>query len=367
MPRVLLIIGSLDCGGAQRALADIANYWGKLNWNVTITTWSASDVADFYPLDLRIRRVWLAKSLERGSRSRAKTVWRTLCRMFVLRRVVANNKPDAVLSFIDVSNVLTILATVGTGTRVVVAERTNPSQNGTISRFWKLLRRLTYRWAAAVVVQTNDAAHWLDRQCRVRSLVIPNAIREMPKIDAARTPFILAVGRLTAEKGVDTLLRAFAMISGDILDWRVVVAGDGPERAALIALRDQLHLTERVDFIGQIRDVEEWFARAGLVVHASRREGFPNVVLEGMAMGAPIVCTDCKSGPADIIQDRLNGRLIAVDDIRALAGAIRELVENPLLRREFGLEALKVRDSFRQDIIMDRWSAALFGRSASER
>jgi glycosyltransferase involved in cell wall biosynthesis len=318
-------------------------------------------VPDFYPLDERIERMSLAKSLEQARRSRAGTVRRILGSMFMLRRIVANKKPDAVLSFIDVSNVLTILSTVGTGVRVVVAERTNPSQNHTISGFWKLLRRLSYRWAEAVVAQTSDAARWLDAQCGIRSLIIPNAIREMPKIGAVRAPFILAVGRLTREKGIDSLLRAFAMISGDISDWRVVIAGDGPERSALMGLRDQLHLTERVDFVGQIDNVEQWLARAGLFVHASLREGFPNVVLEAMAMGAPTVCTDCKSGPADIIRDGVNGRLIAVNDVSALARTIKELIENPQLRLQYGLEALKVMDSFNQDMIMERWSAALVG------
>jgi GalNAc-alpha-(1->4)-GalNAc-alpha-(1->3)-diNAcBac-PP-undecaprenol alpha-1,4-N-acetyl-D-galactosaminyltransferase len=361
MPRVVLVIGSLDCGGAQRALADMANYWNRSDWDVTIATWSGPESPDFYPIDQGIDRIWLTSRLQQARRSRARTVLSIIDRMLMLRRTLGNKKPDAVLSFIDVSNVLTILASVGMGVRVVVAERTDPSQNQTISGFWKRMRRLTYRWAGAVVAQTGDAARWLDRQCGIRSLVIPNAIREMPEINAARASFILAVGRLTPEKGIDTLLRAFALISAEFSDWRVVVAGEGPEHAALEALREQQHLTGRVDFIGEIRDVESLFARAGLVVHASRREGFPNVVLEAMAMGAPVVCTNCKSGPADIIRDRVNGRLIAVDDVGDLAAAMKELIENPGLRLKLASEALKIRGLYKQNMIMERWYVALLG------
>jgi len=244
----------------------------------------------------------------------------------------------------------------------VVSERTNPGQNETISQFWRLLRRLTYRWAGAVVAQTNDAAGWLDNQCGVRSLVIPNAIRRMPEVDAVRGPLILAIGRLTREKGIDTLLRAFAQMSARFREWRLVIAGDGPERSTLISLCEELDLNQRVDFVGEIRDVETWLARAGLVVHASRREGFPNAVLEAMAMGAPVICTNCRSGPSDIIEDRVNGRLIAVDDVNALAAAMTELIENPRFRLGLAAEALKVRDSYEQNKIMDRWSAVLLGQ-----
>jgi GalNAc-alpha-(1->4)-GalNAc-alpha-(1->3)-diNAcBac-PP-undecaprenol alpha-1,4-N-acetyl-D-galactosaminyltransferase len=364
LPRLVLVIGSLDCGGAQRALADMANFWTRLDWDVTIATWSGSEIADFYDIDQRIKRVELSTRFAPTMTSRFVALRHLLTRMARLRHLVADKEPDAVLSFMDVSNVLTILASAALGARVVICERTDPSLNHTISRFWKCLRRLTYRWAGAVVAQTGDAARWLNRHCGVRSLVIPNAIRRMPEIDISRTPTILALGRLTNEKGIDTVLRAFALISGKFLDWRLVIAGDGPERAALTSLRKELGLDERVDFVGQVRDVENWLASAGLVVHASRREGFPNVVLEAMAMRAPVICTDCRSGPSDLVQDRINGRLIAVDDVPALAAAITELIENPGLRLRLSSEAGKVRQSYEQNMIMQRWNAVLLGRGA---
>jgi len=362
VPRLVLVIGSLGCGGAERALVDMANHWKGLDWDVTLATWSGSEIKDFYEIDPRIHRVALTSHSAPSRISRFEAMRFIIIRILRLRRLIAQREPDAVLSFIDVSNVLTILASAALRVRVVVSERTNPSQNQTISRFWKFSRWLTYRCAGAVVAQTNDAAAWLDNQCGVRSLVIPNAIRRMPEVDAVRGPLILAIGRLTREKGIDTVLRAFARLSGKFREWRLVIAGDGPERSALISLCEELNLNERVDFVGEVRDVESWFARAGMVVHASRREGFPNAVLEAMAMGAPIICTNCPSGPSDIIEDRVNGRLIAVDDVDALAVAMTEFIENPRFRLGLAVKALKVRDSYEQNMIMGRWSAALLGQ-----
>ena len=151
----------------------------------------------------------------------------------------------------------------------------------------------------------------------------------MQQLEVPRSPLILAIGRLSGEKGVDTLLRAFALVSGKFPGWRVVIAGEGVERSNLMELREKLHLGTRVEFIGQVRDVEPLLASASLFVHASRREGFPNALLEAMAMGTPVICTDCRSGPSEIVQDRVNGRLIAVDDVRALSEAMAELIETP--------------------------------------
>jgi len=363
VPRVLLVIGSLECGGAQRALIQMANHWKGLDWDVTLTTWSGSEVPDFYEVDPRIDRVALTPHLTSVRASRFAAIRSILFRMLRLRRLVATKEPDAVLSFIDVSNVLTILSTVGMPVRIVVSERTNPSQNKTVSPFWKGLRRLTYRWAGEVVVQTSDAARWIDIECGVRSLVIPNGIRRMPGVDVLRAPLILTVGRLSREKGVDAVLRAFALATRKESEWRLVIVGDGPERSALIALRAELNLMERVEFAGQVHDVETWLARAGFVVHASRREGFPNVVLEAMAMGVPVICTDCPSGPSDIIRDRINGRLIPVDDVDALSDAMTELMESRDVRLRLAGEALKVRETYDLNMIMDRWSTVLLGRT----
>ena len=170
---------------------------------------------------------------------------------------------------------LPILASAALGHRVAVCERTDPSQNHTISRSWKYLRRLTYRWAAAVVAQTGDAARWLDRQCGVRSLVIPNAIRRMPDVQASRSSTIFALRTPHPREGHRHRVAGVFLPDQCVLpEWRVVIAGDGPERAALMNLRKQLDLEGRVDFVGQVWDVENWLAAAGLVVHAPRREDF---------------------------------------------------------------------------------------------
>jgi GalNAc-alpha-(1->4)-GalNAc-alpha-(1->3)-diNAcBac-PP-undecaprenol alpha-1,4-N-acetyl-D-galactosaminyltransferase len=260
-----------------------------------------------------------------------------------------------VLSFIDVSNVCSIVAAAGLGVRVVVAERTHPAMRRSMTRPWRVLRRLCYPRADLVVAQTRDAAAWLERNYRARVRVIPNALRDLPDLECLREPLIVGVGRLTTEKGFDLLLRAFERLQRRFPEWRVCIVGDGVERNALLQLTQDLKLTQRVEFIGEVREVDQWLARASLLVHASRREGFPNAVLEAMGMGLAVICADCHAGPSELIRDGCNGRLVPVDDVDTLALVMAELMASPDSREALGREAREVRQRFGQEQIMERW------------
>ncbi len=358
--RLMLITGGLQGGGAERQLADMANYWADKGNDVTLATWSGPETPDFYPLNGRVMRVWL--DVGTSGRLPFATLILSVRRVRLLRRILRDSRPDAVVSFIDVPNIYAILAARGLNIRVVVAERTHPAINRTIGGAWRLLRRLCYSQADAVVAQTQDAGRWLERNCRARVTVIPNFLRELPAEEYSREKTIIAVGRLSSEKGFDLLLQAFAGLAAKFPDWRVCVLGDGIERASLMRLRDELQMTDRIEFVGEVRQVETWMARAALLVHPSRREGFPNVVLEAMGMGMAVICADCRAGPSELIEDGANGRLVPVDDVRALAQAMAELMTSPLLRERLGAEARKVRARFSQDLIMEKWQACLTGR-----
>ena len=222
-----------------------------------------------------------------------------------------------------------------------------------------MLRKLLYSRAGAVVAQTEDAANWLRKTCSAKACVIPNPLRNLPVLGTDREMLILAVGRLYRQKGFDLLLKAFARIHNNFEDWTVEIVGEGPEKSSLLELRDQLKLNEKVILADPVKDIESLMSRAGLVVQPSRFEGFPNVVLEAMGMGAPVISADCPSGPAEIIKDGIDGRLVPVDDFVALAKVMQELMSQPELRTSLGNEALKVRQRYRQESIMELWEECL--------
>lgn len=357
LPSILLVTGSLQAGGAERVISDMANYWSGKGWQVTLATWSGPSISDFYRLRDGVRRLHL--DVAASGRATLLGFRLNLLQVFKLRRLLASTRPAVVLSFITESNVRTILAGVGLEVRIVVSERIQPALDSTLSPAWKALRKVFYARSDDVVAQTQEAAQWIRRHCRKQARVIPNALRSLPQIAGERKPLILAVGRLAKQKGFDLLLKAFAVVAPDFRDWSVAIIGVGGEGANLARLRNELKLDHRVQFVGETQDVERWMARAGLVVQPSRFEGFPNVVLESMGMGAAVISADCRSGPSDLIEDGINGRLVPVEDVVGLARVMAELMANPEMRERLGREASKVRQRYRQELIMAEWEACL--------
>lgn len=356
-PSIVMVIGSLQGGGSERVMSDMANYWSNKRWKVTLVTWTGSEVTDFYKLDSDVDRVWLDDHAPNNSILDKLRL--NILRIFKLRRLFIELKPNVVLSFIHISNVITILSGIGLKVRIVVSERMQPAVDPTIPKFWKVLRRILYSFSDEVVVQTKYADQWIRRYCHKKAIVIPNALRPLPKIMSERKKIIVAIGRLSHQKGFDLLLKAFTLIADDFEDWNVVIIGDGVERENLLRLRYDLVLTKRVELISQVQNIESWMARAGLVVQPSRYEGFPNVLLESMGMGAAVISADCPSGPSDLIKNGMNGRLVPVENRDVLAQVMAELMSQPETRIRLGREALKVGHHYRQDLIMLQWESCL--------
>ena len=354
--RIVFVTGSLGGGGAERQIAELANRFAARGCDVALATWTGPETPDAYALDPRVRRVRLNLAAPASRAGVFVFLWRCVNG---LRDVFRRERPDVVVSFITMMNVLTILASRGLGLRVVVSERVHPELDATVTGVWHVLRALTYRFADVVVSQTRDAAAWIAARFPVRSVVIPNLLRELPSPGPGREPVVLAVGRLAHQKGFDVLLEAFARVAPQSSGWRAEILGEGPELESLRALRDSLGLASCVTFAGFVCDIEERMGRAALVVQPSRFEGFPNVVLEAMGMGAAVISSDCKAGPSDLITDGVDGYLVPVDDAGALAARIGELMRDAALRERLGAAAQRVRARFSATQIIPEWVAAL--------
>lgn len=362
--RITLFSASLGPGGAERVISAMADHWAGAGRRVRLVTLSACD-ADFHPVDPGVERVGLG--LAGTSAGGIGAVRENLRRVARLREAILAGRPDAVVSFGDSSNCLALLATVGTGLRVVVSERSNPLRMP-IARSWALMRRLLYPRAHAVVAQTEHVAEWARAFVpadRVR--VIPNFVRppdarapETPREGSARR--IAAVGRLSAEKGFDLLVDAFARCAAGHPDWSLWIAGEGPDRPLLERRVADLSLCGRVEMPGLVRDVGRLLADADLFVLPSRFEGFPNALLEAMAAGVAPVAFDCESGPAAIIRHGTDGLLVPPEDVDALAAAMDRLMSDPVGRARMGREARAVTGRFGLPGIMAAWERVVDGR-----
>jgi len=354
--KIALVISSLASGGAERVLTSMANYWAAAGHEVVVVTFSPSTEGDFYSLHPNVHRKVLG--FRRETRGALDKILFNFARLRALRIALIDASPDAVVSFMDSTNVLTVLACLNRRVTTLISVRNNPKFRQ-LPFMWRIGRRLTYRHASCVVAQSEGAARWIRSETAATVCVIPNPVRIPQCIETEREKMILAVGRLIPEKGHDLLISAFARIFDECKGWRLVILGGGPLDAALADHVERSGLTGRVELPGTVKDVDYWYARCGIYVHPSRSEGFPNALIEAMSAGAPVVAADCEFGPGDIICDGEDGLLVPSESEASLAQAIRRLVDDDSLRQRLGVRARGVRERFAMDRIMKLWEAHL--------
>ena len=354
---IVLAISSLSGGGAERVMTEMANYWAAKGERVALVTLSASH-ADHYVLDKTVNRVALDLLWE--SNNLLESVGNNIARVIQLRRTIRAIRPDVVISFVEETNVRILASLLGSGIPVVVSERTNPTQYK-VGRAWDFLRRVLYPFARALVVQTDDVRRWAEHVTSPRKIhVIPNFIQirkayDVPAEKSLGFRRIIGVGRLGFEKGFDSLIEAFALSGAASRGWRLTILGEGPERNALEELVERIGLSDAVDLPGSVADPTSWLRSSEIFVLSSRFEGFPNVLLEAMACGMPVIAFDCPSGPSTIVRHGVDGLLVPTGDTRALASTIRALIENPEERKRLARRAQEVIGRFEIDAIMNQW------------
>ncbi len=224
--------------------------------------------------------------------------------------------------------------------------RHDPSRSNRIA--YRILRHF-YRHADCITTLTDGARRDVAREFAVpeskisvmgTNAVLPATIEKwIAQWDGDRgreSDLIVCVGRLSAEKDQHTLLRAMTLLPPD-RRWRLAIIGEGPDRATLEAFARSNGLSQRVVFTGQVADPFVWMRKAGVAVCSSIYEGLGNTIIEALACGTPVVCTDCPYGPREILQDGRYGALTPVGDPIAMAAAIAAALDStpdrPLLMR----------------------------------
>lgn len=360
--RISIVIATLGGGGAERTAVGLARQWVKGGHHVTMTTLTSSD-SDSYEVPEGVRRRTLGGLVDSSSViSAART---NLRRIRSLRRVLREDSPDVIVSFLDTTNARTVLAGRPLGVPIVLCESSDP-RYFPLSCTWRLLRRLIYPRAHALVIHAEQIRHWATAVMRraERVHVVPNAVWVLP--DAAASvaragdqQTVVAMGRLVDLKGFDLLIRAFAMVAGRHPSWKLTIHGEGPERQGLESLVSTSGLGNRVSLPGYTRDPAAVFAGADLFVLSSRTESSPLVLVEAMACGLPVIAFDCPSGPSEVITAGVDGILVPAEDVDSMARALDTLMSDATTRATLGVAARDVRDRFGPDAVMRQWNAVL--------
>ena len=353
---IALVITALGPGGAERVMTAMANHWVETGHQVSLITYEAPEAESYYRLDPRVRVRRLDLAGERGS------TWRGLLqntrRVLALRRCFRELRPNIAIAFLTKVNIATLLA-VGRNLPVIVSERNHPDRQH-LNALWRWLRDRSYPRAATLVCQTEGAKACYPPALQAKARVIPNPLRPIAQVvDPADKPNLVAVGRLTRQKGFDLLLRAFARIAADYPTWNLIIFGEGEARRDLESERDALGLAARVRLPGVSEGHGAWAEGAGLFVLSSRYEGLPNVLLEAMAAGLPVVAFDCPLGPGEMIRHGENGMLVPPEDVGALAQSLARLMADRDERTRLSANARGIAGAYRLETIMAAWSDLL--------
>lgn len=357
--KLLLAIGSLRAGGAERVLSLLASEFARRGYEVTLVTFSRPS-EDFFRVDPAVRRISI--ELEGTSRGMVAATRRNLSRIRALRAAFIRYEPDVVLSFLTTMNVLAAFASYGKSHVLVLSERTDPSQYA-LGRIWETLRRYGYSRAATLVVQTESVADWFRKAFKVpppRLAVIPNpltpgVLRASKAGDDKPESYVLGVGRLEHEKGFDLLVDAFAQAGLRKDGIQLWIAGGGSQLELLQCRAAHRGIADSVRFLGEVRDPAALMRRAKVFVLPSRFEGFPNALLEAMASGAPCVAADCRSGPRELLGADDGGLLVPVNEVSGLALAIRRLVDDSELAMRLANKGRRIASGYELSEIASRW------------
>lgn len=346
-------------GGTERAAVMIAGYLEKRGFEVMILSIVRQNEQMFFELPKNIQCYVLSASKK----------WKKPGPGYIplvpkLRRFLKEHRPEIVIDVDTILDILTVPASVGLPIKLVAWEHFGYAQPWPFP--YKIIRmymsRFTAKHADNIVMLTKRGMDYCMQHLgrRDRISVIPNPMLfSHEDWRRPREKMLVTAGRLTHVKGIDFLGELAPRILDSHKDWKWYVLGEGEERAFLENIRDKYGLEGRLILTGNVSDVEPYLLRASVYVMTSRAEGLPMCLLEAAGCGTVSVSFDIPTGPAEIIDDGVNGFLVSPFDIEEMEKKIEVLMDNEELREEFCKNTAQIREKYKAECIIRLWEKLL--------
>lgn len=339
-------------------VANLSGEFAMHGYEVYIATeWQGENEYEIAPAIKRVH-VGLTKKQEKHGRVR-----KFIDRIWNLRRFIKETKPDIVIAFARKANYRALTATIGMKIPVLIAVRINPvGYYDFLSD--KIQIPLLFRRAAGCVFQTPEQKAFFPAYLQKKSRIILNPINDKfigNPIPESREKVVVHSGRLVDFKNQLMLIRAFEQVHRKHSDYVLKIYGpdsfDGTKEK-LEALIEELQAGSYVKLMGGSNTLEKDLINAAVAAYSSDYEGMPNAMLEAMALGLPVVATDCPpGGPRMVITPEENGLLVPVGDDKALAAAINRLIEDKTLAEKLGRNAAQIGKKAGSEMIFEEWKS----------
>jgi len=364
--KIVFVINTLRSGGAERFVQTLSNYLLQSDIEISIIVFDAT--IQHYEIDSRVN---IIDCKRRGT-------WDILRILINIRKNIKEISPDVVLSVMDMASFLTIIALLFVKKKALfVRECTYQSKakKGIFRLIYKLGTKVLYPFTSGIICVADNVKKDLNESFGIPKNMLYTIHNSIDKkkcefisakivkhcfISEKIVPVVVACGSLSLTKDYPTLLRALKIVNQK-QKCNCIVLGEGPERANLEQMASKLEIEGQVDFIGVKKNPFAFLSKTDIFVHSSHYEGFPNVVLEAMACGTPVICTDCPGGVREVISHRKTGMLTPPKDYNKLAETILELINDPELRETLSKNAtVNIVKNFSVKTIMKKYKNLLF-------
>nr|WP_315592637.1 glycosyltransferase [uncultured Cupriavidus sp.] len=351
---VCFLTGTLNAfAGAERMTAVIANRLTALGFRVHVL--SLWDRRSCFPLDERVAHHSLFES-------RPSFEHKYLATTLGIRKYLREHRIDVLVEVDTMLSLFTVPAALGLPTRRIAWEHCHFDEDlGKKAR--RVARRLAALTNSAIVVLTErDRQRWQQALSpRIPIHVIPNPLPFPYPAQAVSgdAKSVLAVGRLTAVKGFDVLLDAWAIVQAHAPEWTLKIVGEGEERERLEAQAERLGIASSVSMPGTSANIESSYQSASILCMTSRYEGFGMVLIEAMAHGLAVVSTNCEAGPRELLADQNAIPTVPVDDVQSTAAALQKIMEDETSRMANALGGRQLAGKYTGAAVDELWQGLL--------
>lgn len=355
--KIMFHLNSLGKGGAERVVSLLANEFVENEVEVVIATeWNSEDE---YVLKSQVKRVHAGLSEKDEKASRLAKQW---IRIRNLRSVLLQEKPDVLISFCVKANYRAMMASTGTDIPVIVSVRNDPKIDY-VGKANSFMNKMFLNKAAGCVFQTQEAKEFFDQVLQDKSVIICNPINEKYLQAERKKPEkkIVCVGRLVAQKNQMLLVNAFEKVLEKYEDYDLYLYGDGSDDECKEELLQYVNadrlLKNHIHFMGLSSTLEKDMADAAMFVLPSNYEGMPNALMEAMALGLPVISTDCPCGGSRYwITPGITGQLVPVKNVKSMVQAMEYYIRNPEEAEIMGAAARERLKEATLDKVYEQWT-----------
>lgn len=344
-------------GGAQRVMKNLVSYLIEKDYCVILV--NDFDVGNKNSFDIpdKVKRIFLRKD------NSGNPIKKNIERIIRLRELVKREKPDIILSFLGAPNIRAVLSTIGLNIKKIISVRNDPRYEygkGVINKF---AINLLFTQVDGCVFQTDDAKKYFNYKLQSKSRVILNPVDKVffntKRADSCAG--IVTIGRLEDQKNHKLLIQAYSNLlkkEKGIDD--LYIYGDGSLRGELRDLIDKNGLQNKVHLLGKVSNVADILSKSKLFILSSDFEGLPNVLMEAMACGTPVISTDCPcGGPKMLIKNIKKGILVRCNDVKGLEDSINSVIYDNEVLEEMSIKVRKRAEDFESSKIFSEWEEYL--------